>query len=449
MRLPQELPAFIDLFAKGDLLARLASSAEVNKIVMDANKDYLHWDRFRHKYTPPSGFDLADIWRYLKILRMPLLRPLPLASPEGERFRYSVPDCVHRDLVFVDQWAAGQFSITEPQSLGSGERDRYLVNSLMEEAITSSQLEGAAVTRREAKAMLRAGRKPRNVSERMILNNYRAILELRELKHAPLTAEMIHYLHRIITQDTLESPDQAGRFRHGDEKVQVVDDRDGTIMYTPPPAARLGERVERLCAFANEKDGGPFIHPVVRAILLHFWLAYEHPYVDGNGRTARALFYWYLLRSGYWLMEYLSISAGLVTAYAQYARAFLYTETDGGDTTYFVVFQLQVIRRALDALRKYVTRKQREAAEMVVLLKDWPGLNHRQQALLRHALKHPGTIYTCKSHANSHSVTLQTARTDLRHLAKVGFLEGSSRGRQLIFLAPADLDARIRGRRRK
>jgi len=220
-------------------------------------------------------------------------------------------------------------------------------------------------------------------------------------------------------------------------------------MYSRPPAAQLEERLERLCAFANERDSGPFIHPVVRAILLHFWLAYEHPYVDGNGRTARALFYWYLLRSGYWLMEYLSISAGLVRAYAQYARAFLYTETDGGDTTYFVVLQLQVIRRALDALRKYITRKQREAAEMIVLLKDWPGLNHRQQALLRHALKHPGTIYTCKSHANSHRVTLQTARTDLRHVAKVGFLEESNRGRQLIFLAPADLDARIRQQKRK
>jgi len=168
----------MDLFAKGDLLARLASSAEVNKIVADANVDYLHWDKFRHKYTPPSGFDLADIWRYLKFLRMPLLRPLPLTSPEGEKFLYSVPDSVHRDLVFVDQWAAGQFSITEPGSLGREERDRYLVSSLMEEAITSSQLEGAAVTRREAKAMLRAGRKPRNVSERMILNNYLSLIHI-------------------------------------------------------------------------------------------------------------------------------------------------------------------------------------------------------------------------------------------------------------------------------
>jgi len=439
----------MDLFEKGDLLARLASCAEVNKIVMDAGTDYLHWDKFRHKYTPPSGFDLADVWRYLKILRMPLLRSLPLIAPDGERFRYSVPDCVHRDLVFVDQWGAGQFSILEPGSLGLEERDRYLVSSLMEEAITSSQLEGAAVTRREAKAMLRAGRKPRNVSERMILNNYRAILELRDLKDDPLSVDMMHYLHRIITEDTLDSPDQAGRFRRVDEKVHVVDDRDGTIMYSPPPAAQIEERLERLCAFANERDSGPFIHPVVRAILLHFWLAYEHPYVDGNGRTARALFYWHLLRSGYWLMEYLSISAGLVRAYAQYARAFLYTETDGGDTTYFVVFQLQVIRRALDSLRKYIARKQRETAEMAALLKNWPGLNYRQQALLRHALRHPGTIYTCKSHANSHRVTAQTARTDLLHLAKVTFLEKSNRGRQMIFLAPADLDARIRRRKRK
>ena len=53
---------------------------------------------------------------------------------------------------------------------------------------------------------------------------------------------------------------------------------------------------------------GGFIHPMIRSIILHFWLAYDHPFVDGNGRTARALFYWSMLRHGYWLFEFISIS---------------------------------------------------------------------------------------------------------------------------------------------
>jgi Fic family protein len=94
------------------------------------------------------------------------------------------------------------------------------------------------------------------------------------------------------------------------------------------------------------------VHPVVRAILIHFMLGYDHPFYDGNGRTARALFYWSLARSGYWLMEYVSISRLLRQAPAQYARAYRHTETDDNDTTYFIVHQLEVIQQAIAALHE-------------------------------------------------------------------------------------------------
>jgi Fic family protein len=51
-----------------------------------------------------------------------------------------------------------------------------------------------------------------------------------------------------------------------------------------------------------------FIHPVVRAIILHFMIGCGHLFVDGNGRTARALFYWSVLHQKYRLMEFISIS---------------------------------------------------------------------------------------------------------------------------------------------
>jgi len=57
--------------------------------------------------------------------------------------------------------------------------------------------------------------------------------------------------------------------------------------------------MEAMCAFVNGRDTEPFIHPAIRAMILHFWLAYDHPFVDGNGRTARALFYWAMLRPGH------------------------------------------------------------------------------------------------------------------------------------------------------
>ena len=83
----------------------------------------------------------------------------------------------------------------------------------MEEAITSSQLEGAATSRRVAKDMLRSGRTPKNRSERMIVNNFRAMQRIRELRATPLSPALICDLHRIVTEGTLDNPEGAGRIQ--------------------------------------------------------------------------------------------------------------------------------------------------------------------------------------------------------------------------------------------
>jgi Fic family protein len=166
-------------------------------------------------------------------------------------------------------------------------------------------------------------------------------------------------LHRIITEGTLDDDSAVGRLQQPDEPRVAAFDRDeGNPIHLPPPAEQLPERMELLCSFANEGDEEvPFIHPVMRAILLHFWLAYDHPFVDGNGRTARILFFWLMHARGYWLAEYLPISRFIRKAPAQYARAFMETETDGGDTTYFLIHQLSVIEHAIADLHVYLKRK--------------------------------------------------------------------------------------------
>ena len=337
----------------------------------------------------------------------------------------------------------------ERQVVSGEDRDRYLVSSLIEEAITSSQLEGASTTREKARDMLRSGRQPRDRSERMVLNNYHAMDLIRRLKDERFTPERILELHSIVTDGTLDKPDAAGRFRRSDERISVMDATHTVVLHAPPEAESLPERLTRLCNFANQEPGEePFVHPVIRAIIVHFMLGYDHPFVDGNGRTARALFYWSVARSGYWLMEYLSISRLLLKAPAQYARAYLHTETDENDATYFILHQLAIIQKAIAALHQYLDRKVREQRSAEHLLRQSAGmadqLNHRQVALLSHALRHPGHGYTVKSHERSHRVTTQTSRTDLLKLAELKLLEQRKRGRKFVFYAPLDLDERIK-----
>jgi Fic family protein len=189
-----------------------------------------------------------------------------------------------------------------------------------------------------------------------------------------------------------------------------------------------------------------FVHPAIRAIILHFWLAYDHPFSDGNGRTARALFYWAMLHTRYWLFEFISISNILCKAPVEYGRSFLYTETDDNDLTYFIVGQAKVIRRAITELHGYIARKTTEVREMEAHLRVLDLVNHRQSDLIRHALKHPFQEYTIAGHQKSHAVVYQTARTDLLDLNARGLLAKKKRGRKVVFSVPADLAEHLRAR---
>ena len=413
---------------------------KVSGLLSEGTEDrYLHWDDLRFR-PPPEGLTHEEWWAAVKLRRN--LKPFPLKDKSGREFRFMVPEAVAQQLHYIDMGAGGRIGIESPV-LNRESRDRYVVSSLIREAITSSQLEGAVTTREVAKEMLRSGRKPRDRSERMILNNFMTMRSINELRDEKLTPDLVFDIHRQVTRNTLDNPDAAGRFRRTGEDVRVEDEY-GQVFHYPPHAEELEGRMEAMCAFANARE--PFIHPVIRAILLHFWLGYDHPFVDGNGRTARGLFYWAMLHAGYWLFEFVSISDILLKAPVQYYRAFLHSETDDNDATYFLIHQAEVIRRAIQSLHEYIDHKTKETEESQNLLRAQVHLNHRQLALLSHAMRHPGHLYTVDSHRISHNTAYDTARRDLLALAKEGLLKKSKRGRALVFSASPNLLSHLRSR---
>lgn len=310
------------------------------------SRHYLHWDKLKHHKV--EGFTAEELWTAAKIQRLGTLKPISLTDTTGIPFRFSVPELVCELLHKIDVGAGTAIGIPEPIT-NPQTKKQYLIRSLMEEAITSSQLEGAATTRDVAKEMIRSGREPRDVSEQMIFNNYLTMQQITKLKDQPLSPQMVFDIHKLVTEKTLSDPTGAGRFRRADE-VMVVGDDFGEVFHTPPPSDQLETRLKEMCDFANGKTPNFFVHPVVRAIILHFWLAYDHPFIDGNGRTARAIFYWSMLHHKYWLFEFISISAIIRKAPVKYGRSFLHTETDDNDLTYFIVAQAKVIQTAIEAL---------------------------------------------------------------------------------------------------
>lgn len=438
---PPDLHAFVQRVSQ-EGTERLVALLERKPIGPEVDGRYLHWDELR-RHPVPEGMTHDEWWYRIKAARAALGSDVPLLDKAKRPFSFARPDSLLSGLHRID-WQLGKgLELADPQLANPGVRDRYVVESLMEEAITSSQLEGASTTRKVAKLMLEQGRPPRTKDERMIFNNFQAMELMRRNAHVPLTTSLLLELHETITRDTLD-PGEEGRLRRGDEPITVQDRASGEILHVPPDARELPGRLRQLCAFANDSGGAVFIHPVVRAIVIHFMLAYDHPFVDGNGRTARALFYWSMIRQGYWIAEFLSISRIIQRAHMQYSRAFLFTETDRGDLTYFLLHQLEVIQRATDDLYAYLERKGRESRQVELLLKEGSVLNHRQRELLAHALHHPDASYDIQSHRRRHGVVYQTARQDLLDLEAAGFLKRDQVGRAFSFSPVAHLERRLK-----
>ena len=422
MRMPANPPPLADLIRGRcpDEIFRIASS-EIGKL--PENK-YLHWSALKHR-PPPEGFTVEDWWLATKMARISASHRLPLEDDQGRSFKFTDSGHLHRMLHQVDRMIGGSVALQQ-DIVNPSSRDVYLKNSVIEEAITSSQLEGASTTRLVAKEMLRTERPARDVGERMILNNYRAMEFVREVADADISMSVLLELQRILTEDTLDDSSGVGRLRRADEDVAVVDERDGTLLHQPPDATALPERLTNIFAFANAKQDSQFLHPVARAILLHFMVGYEHPLLDGNGRTARALFYWAMVRAGYWMAEFLSISTVIRRSPAQYVRAYLFSERDDNDATYFLDYNLRVLLDAIHKLHKYLARKAQEIHDTAQFLgrsAQSLGLNHRQLAAITSLCKQPSRSYTIDEHRRTHHVTYQTARTDLLKLAELHLLK--------------------------
>lgn len=376
---------------------------------------YEYWDDVKYKRCP-KGVSNEELWTQVKLTRF----QSNVDVWKKYSIRFGLTNKMQRmchefDMNFGGSWGAD--SVIPEES-----KERCLVSSLMEEAIYSSMIEGAATTRKEAKEMLRKKITPRDKSHRMIFNNYQTINFIVSHKNEPLTEELLLQVHRLMTEKTLDNPNDAGRFRTNDNVV-VEDGITHEIVHIPPTYTEIPEFIKTLCDFVNVTDdsAGKFIHPIIKGIIVHFMIAYVHPFVDGNGRTARALFYWYMVKQGYWLTEYLSVSRVISRSKKKYEKTFLYAEADGLDIGYFINYNLEVLDKAFKELQSYIKRKQQERMTANAFLR-LGNINQRQAQIIQLYYDDPKLMLTVKDVQVKFMVTPTTAKTDIIGLVDRGLL---------------------------
>ena len=382
-------------------------------MVEKINVDFEYWDTVKYKKCPPDCTP-TDLWTYVKAAR------IKSAITVWEKYGISLSltnnmqkKCHEIDMNWGGSWGADA-------TIDSKTKEQYLVSSLMEEAIYSSMMEGASTTRKVAKEMLRKKVAPKDKSQQMIHNNYQTIQFIIAHKNEPLTEDLLLHIHRLMTENTMLSPDDEGRFRTNNDVV-VENGITHETVHTPPSYDEIPQFISDLCLFFNQNDDKQFIHPIIRGIIIHFMISYIHPFADGNGRTARAMFYWYMLRKGYWLTEYLSISRVIAKSKKSYEKAFLYAEADQMDIGYFVAYNLRVLEQSFQQLQNYIKRKQSEKNDALILMQIGD-INERQAQIIKHFDTSPNAMLTIKDIQTKFMISPTTAKADVMGLVKRGIL---------------------------
>lgn len=410
---------------------------ELKNLISSINSRYLYWSDV--KYRMPSGMTGIELWSKVKSVRN--LTDVKIWPQNNIHF--SLTNTMQRlchefDMNFGGSWGASRIFPDDKTT-----QELYLISSIMEEAIASSQMEGASTTREAAKEMLRKKVSPKDKSQRMILNNYNTINFIRDHAKEKLTPALIMQIHGMMTENALDVPDSAGRLRRDDENIVVGNGITGEIVHTPPSAECLNEFLDCLCTFFNDENTGIFVHPIIRAITIHFLVGYYHPFADGNGRTARALFYWYMMKSNYWLVQYLSISRIIKGSKKSYEKAFLYSEADGNDIGYFIQYNLDVLLKSFDALSRYIKRKNNEKKKAEKLL-HLGNITKRQSQILSLCIENSDIVLVSTDIVGKFGVTPNTAKSDLRKLTEKGYLsEISLNGRTKGYIRSANFEQLI------
>lgn len=397
---------------KTDQTIPLMVKFQMNGSLQKIQGEYLYWDKIKYRAKDCTPLEL---WSTIKLDR--LLKSKNV-SFDSYNFHYVITDYIQKSLHQFDMHTGG----TLGSNIGIAETDKtkFIISSIMEEAISSSQMEGANTTRKKAKEMIQQEKKPKNKSEQMILNNFNTMKYIVQHKSEDLTIENLLYIHKLITSNTLDDIEDEGKFRDNDE-VHVVNHVNSEIVYTPPLQSKLKKLINDLSMFFNS-DSEEFTHPIIKGCIIHFMIGWIHPFTDGNGRTARALFYWYMLKKGYWLTEYLSISRIIKDTKSQYEKAYLYTEIDDNDLTYFISYHIKTMEKAFEALKEYISRKQKEVFQAAKFMKI-PRVNDRMAQILKIIHDDPDRILNTKEMESRFSISNFTARTDLKSLVELGFLE--------------------------
>ncbi len=181
--------------------------------------------------------------------------------------------------------------------------------------------------------------------------------------------------------------------------------------------------------FALSSSNHPrFLHSLIKGILFHYFIAYIHPFFDGNGRIARSLFYFKAIKNNLQFVELLSISATLKDMGKKYEKSFDLVVEHDLDMTYFIDVCLDSLLKALINAKRKV-----EYLIKIATLQEKYQLNSQQIVLLQKMALNKFRSISIEEYAESIKKSREIARLYLKDLARKKLLIEKKESKKFVF----------------
>lgn len=388
-----------------------SNEKELQELILQLNNSYADWNKVQHMHLSMNGITQGQVWEKIKQSRnQGFTRQIVL----GEyTFSWSVSNAMEEWLHEMDIIAGATDKLVNRQK----KQHPYFVNALIEESLGSAQLAGLVTSKKAARELLLKKKIPANTHEQAIQNIYTALKTIHVIKHEKLDRASFLQLHAIVIKN-MATYKATGRFRTNNKYDTAFINTEAA--YKAPESKSLDNLMQEVYDFFNEDKKPFFIHPIIKAAIIQYLVTFIRPFKDGNGRMARMLAYWYLLRKNYEMMQYVSTSAIIYKFKLPYPKSFVQVQRDK-DVGYFIHLQLQALRMAVKSVQEQIKKTQPlKLANAFSAVKD---INERQAAVLQWLLDDAEKVITIRELRSAFGVSKETARTDLTILAEKNWLQ--------------------------
>lgn len=381
--------------------------------------------KYRHDQVGVSVGDWAEVKEKIVRCRKTGAIPLFLKSID-KKFWFYPADCIYEKAHHIEKMGIALYDrIIGQQAFASD----FIIDATIEEAIASAIYEGANSTRAKAKELIESRAPPKNKDEWMLLNNYEAMMWIKQNHSQIISIDIIKEIHAIVTKNTLTEDDLnfSGKFRND----QVFVYRETELKHEGIKHEKIEDTLKEAIKLTTENTR--YFPPLLKGVLLHYFLAYIHPFFDGNGRTARTLYYFKAIRNDLRFVEILSVSAYLKGHGKQYEKSFEKVMDNGLDLTYFIDFNLEALKTALEKVSAKV-----DFLFEINTLKQKLKLSEQQIGLLQKMALNKFRKYDIEKYAESIGKSREVARQELKHLLDLGLLEELKVGKKFVYKVKPD-----------